>query len=43
VANHRLLDRLVRGRASIGIVAFALMAVLLLVRPSGLFGSLEAR
>jgi len=26
-----------------GIVAFALMAVLLLVRPSGLFGSLEAR
>ena len=26
-----------------GVVAFALMAVLLLVRPSGLFGSLEAR
>ena len=26
-----------------GIVAFAVMAVLLLVRPSGLFGSLETR
>jgi branched-subunit amino acid ABC-type transport system permease component len=26
-----------------GIVAFALMAVLLLVRPSGLFGSLDTR
>jgi cell division protein FtsL len=30
VANHRLLDRLIRGRASIGIVAFALIGIVTL-------------
>jgi len=30
VANHRLLDRLIRGRAAIGIVAFALIGIVTL-------------
>ena len=34
---------IVPGRHELQQVAFALMAVLLLVRPSGLFGSLQTR